>query len=179
MKAIVRFSFCLLILCSFGACKNQESNKEDKSEDTTERKEDTVFEGEEIPDDNRKVNVTQSGPAEDIKHAVNNKGIGPVTEVVLLNEIDEEMVKEGKELYNNNCHSCHRIHESTMGPALGNVLERRSPEFVMNMILNTKEMIEEEPIIMALKGEYESEMVQLDLTQEEARKIVEYLRTYQ
>jgi len=66
-----------------------------------------------------------------------------------------------------------------MGPALGNVLERRSPEFVMNMILNTREMIEKEPIVMALRGEYESDMVQLDLTQEEARKIVEYLRTYQ
>jgi len=58
-------------------------------------------------------------------------------------------------------------------------LKRRSPEFVMNMILNTDEMIEKEPIIKSLRGEYESDMVQVDVSQDEARAIVEYLRKYQ
>lgn len=180
MKTIVSFAFSLLLL-SLVSCGNEGKSRSDDSKvkDTAQVQQDTVFKGKEIPKDNRKVNVTQSGGARDIKRSVNNKGIGPIDEVVLLSKIDEEMVKEGKELYNNHCASCHRIHESTMGPALGGVLEKRSPEFVMNMILNTKEMIEKEPIIRSLKGEYESDMVQLDLTQEEARKIVEYLRDYQ
>src|SRR5690625_3295192 len=101
MKAIVYFAFCLLFL-SLTACVNPRNDKSGDSEvkDTAKTEQDTVFEGEEIPENNRKVNVTQPGAAQKDPRYVNNKGIGPITEVVLLNEIDEQMVKEGKKLFN-------------------------------------------------------------------------------
>ncbi len=126
-----------------------------------------------------KTNYTQKGTTKNVGQTRTNKGIGPVEQVDLPDSIDSDMAAQGKELYNNHCASCHRINESLTGPALGGVLKRRSPEFVMNMILNTDEMIEKEPIIKSLRGEYESDMVQVDVSQDEARAIVEYLRKYQ
>lgn len=126
-----------------------------------------------------KSNYTQEGTTKNVGQTRTNKGIGPIDRVDLPSQINEEMAAEGKKLYNNHCASCHRINENLTGPALGNILDRRTPEFVMNMILNTQEMIEKEPVVMSLKGEYETEMVQVDVTQEEARAIIEYLRKYQ
>ncbi len=104
------------------------------------------------------------------------KGIGPIKELVLGKTIDSSMAKAGKKLYENNCASCHRIHKSLTGPALGSVLTRRSPEYVMNMILNTAEMIQKDPVVKSLLAEYGTKMVQVDVTKKEARQIVEYLR---
>lgn len=172
----------LFVIFTLVSCRERKPSKpgDPNVENTTSQKEQKIeWEEEDVPQNNEKTNETQSGPAQNAIRARNNKGIGPVTEVVLLNHIDEKMVSKGERLFNNECASCHRIHESGKGPALGNVLERRSPEFVMNIILNTQEMIEKDPVVMSLKGQYESEMVQVDVTQEEAREIVEYLRTYQ
>ena len=47
----------------------------------------------------------------------------------------------------------------------------------MNMILNPEEMIKEDPIAMELLAEYASPMTNQNLTEEEARQVVEYMRT--
>ncbi len=106
-------------------------------------------------------------------------GIGPIKDKVDLGlHIDKEMAAKGEELFNKKCSVCHEIHESNRGPALGGVLGKRSPQFVMNMILNPDGMIENDPQIKALKAVYEIRMDNLHLTRKEAREIVEYLRTY-
>ena len=64
-----------------------------------------------------------------------NKGIGPISEVI-LDEINNEWVEEGKKIYNEKCTSCHKPTEKFVGPAQQGVLQRRTPEWVMNMILN-------------------------------------------
>ncbi|WP_034258733.1 c-type cytochrome [Aequorivita capsosiphonis] len=106
-------------------------------------------------------------------------GVGPIKdEVVLGLKIDDKMAEKGEKLFNNKCATCHMIHESKRGPALGGVLDKRSPQFVMNMILDPDAMIENDPQIKALKSVYEIRMNDLGLTEEEAREIVEYLREY-
>lgn len=106
-------------------------------------------------------------------------GIGPIKHKVVLGEqINQTMADKGKKLFNNKCSGCHSIHESAVGPALGGVLEERSPQWVMNMILNPEEMIEKNPQVQAMKAQYEAKMVDLDLSKREAREIVEYLRNY-
>lgn len=114
------------------------------------------------------------------KHPLSAKtGVGPIKDEVELGlTIDEEMANKGENLFNNKCATCHEIHESATGPALGGVLDKRSPQWVMNMILNPRGMVESDPQAMALKAEYETQMVDLDLSKEEAREIVEYLRKY-
>jgi len=58
------------------------------------------------------------------------------------------------------------------------IYERRSPEWVMNMLLNPAEMLKQDPIAKALLEEYNNVMMlNQNLSQEEARSISEYLRT--
>ena len=106
-------------------------------------------------------------------------GVGPIkNKVELGDQIDQEMAAKGEELFNNQCTVCHEIHDSNKGPALGGVLQKRSPQWVMNMILNPDGMIEHNAQAKALKSVYEIKMVDLDLSEKEARQIVEYLRNY-
>jgi hypothetical protein len=65
-----------------------------------------------------------------------------------------------------------------IGPAMSGLYERRSPEWVMNMLLNPTEMLKQDPIASALLKEYNNVMMlNQNLSEEEARAISEYLRT--
>lgn len=104
-------------------------------------------------------------------------GIGPITAAVTLPPIDKSMASEGKELFNTKCAACHKMSERYVGPALGEVTTRRTPAFIMNQILNPEGMYTKHPVVKQLLGEYMTQMPNLGLTQEQARQIVEYLRT--
>jgi hypothetical protein len=57
-------------------------------------------------------------------------------------------------------------------------MERRTPEWIMNMILNPEEMIKNDPIAKQLLIDFNlAPMANQHLTQDEARKILEYFRT--
>ncbi len=106
----------------------------------------------------------------------NGKGIGPVSSVE-LGDIDEALVEKGKELYKANCTACHKIGKRAVGPALKGVTERRKPEWIMNMILNPQEMVDNDPTAKALLAEYLAPMANQSLTEDEARAILEFFRT--
>jgi mono/diheme cytochrome c family protein len=116
--------------------------------------------------------------AAEIPVDMNNKGIGPITSVTFDAEINEELAAQGKTKFNIICVACHMAEQRMIGPALKGVYERRSPEWVMNMILNPDGMLRDDPIAKALYKEYNSAvMLNQNLTQEEARAVAEYLRT--
>jgi len=104
-------------------------------------------------------------------------GIGPITSEVSLGELDAGLVREGEEVFQFNCESCHRMDERFVGPPLGGVLERRSPAFVMNFILNPDEMARQHPEGQRMLAEYLLVMPFQNISEEQARAIVEYLRT--
>lgn len=107
-----------------------------------------------------------------------NIGIGPITSLDLPDEIDEEMVKAGEAVYVQMCTACHKAEKKFIGPSPKGILERRSPEWVMNMILNPEEMIMKDPIAKALLMEYNgAPMANQNLTEEQARQVLEYFRT--
>ena len=107
-----------------------------------------------------------------------NIGIGPITSLDLPDEIDEEMVKAGEAVYVQMCTACHKAEKKFIGPSPKGILERRSPEWVMNMILNPEEMIMKDPIAKALLMEYNgAPMANQNLTEEQARHVLEYFRT--
>jgi mono/diheme cytochrome c family protein len=117
--------------------------------------------------------ATSTGPGDPMQ----NKGIGPVTSVV-LGELDPVMAKEGEEIFNKMCTACHKPTEKSIGPAPKGILKRRSPEWIMNMILSPDKMILQDPIAKQLLVEYNlAPMANQNLTQEQARKILEYFRT--
>ena len=107
-----------------------------------------------------------------------NKGIGPVKTLELPAEIDQAMAAHGAEIYQKMCTACHRPDKKFIGPAQKGVLERRTPEWTMNMILNPEEMLQKDPLAKALFVEFNgSPMANQNLTQEEARAVLEYFRT--
>lgn len=107
---------------------------------------------------------------------MSNKGIGPITSIT-LGDIDDALVAKGKEIYKTNCTACHKMKKKYIGPALKGVTERRSPEWIMNMIMNPEEMVEKDPIAMKLLAEYSAPMANQNISEEDARAILELFRT--
>ncbi|MDA0196741.1 MAG: cytochrome c [Bacteroidetes bacterium] len=106
-----------------------------------------------------------------------NKGIGPVKSLT-LGALDEAIAAEGKTLFDGYCVACHNPTEKLIGPAPKGILERRSPEWIMNMILNPMEMTEKDPVAKKQLEEANGvPMISMGLTEEQARKILEYFRT--
>jgi len=108
---------------------------------------------------------------------MSNKGIGPITSVT-LGEIDQTMVTEGEAVFKAKCTACHKISKKFVGPALKGITQRRSPEWIMNMTMNPEEMIKKDPIAIQLLAEANgAPMANQNLTEEEARVLLEYFRT--
>ena len=108
---------------------------------------------------------------------LSNKGVGPITNVKLEDKVSITMANSGEKLFNQLCTSCHMVNEDYVGPAMSGILDRRSPEWIMNMILNPIQMLEEDPIAIELLEEYDFEyMYNQSLLEEEAREILEYFR---
>lgn len=106
-------------------------------------------------------------------------GIGPVTERIGIDDtIDSELVTIGRNIFEMKCEMCHNMEGRMVGPELGDVTERRSPEFVMNFILNPSGMAREHPVGQQLLQEYMTVMPFQNVQEDEARAIVEYLREY-
>jgi len=106
-----------------------------------------------------------------------NKGVGPIINVILEDKVNISMANSGEKLFNQLCTSCHIINEDYIGPAMSGILDRRSPEWIMNMILNPIQMLEEDPIAIELLEKYNFEyMYNQNLLEEEAREILEYFR---
>ena len=105
-----------------------------------------------------------------------NQGIGPVKDLV-FSDIDNEMVQLGKQLYDQKCTACHKFDKRYIGPSLDGLYERRSPSWVMNIMLNPIEMVKKDTVAMQLLEEYNNViMYNQNLTYDEARAIAEYLR---
>jgi len=108
---------------------------------------------------------------------MSNKGIGPISSVT-LGEIDPTLAAEGEVAFKAKCTACHKISKKFVGPALKGVTQRRSPEWIMNMAMNPEEMIQKDPIAKKLLIEFNgAPMANQNITEEEARAILEYFRT--
>lgn len=112
------------------------------------------------------------GAAQDQK----DLGVGPVKQVK-LGPINQQMAQNGKKLFNSNCTGCHQLNQKKVGPPLGDVVNERTPEFIMNMILNATNMEQHDPTAKRLKSEYHVPMPQTGLKRSQARAVLEYLRS--
>ncbi len=121
---------------------------------------------------------TPKSMVEEKPDPLENKGIGPIESLDFADEIDQEMVAEGKAIYEQKCIACHNLKEDMIGPSQAGVLKRRSPEWVMNLMLNPAEMLKKDPIAKELLAKYNNvPMTDQQLTEEDARKILEFFRT--
>jgi cytochrome c551/c552 len=103
-------------------------------------------------------------------------GIGPVTETIELGSFDASMAEKGEKIFKSKCSACHKMGERYVGPDLSDVLDKRSPEYVMNMILNPAEMVKKHPEAKKMLGQFMTPMPYQNVSREETRAIVEYFR---
>lgn len=129
--------------------------------------------------DSAEQNTATAQPAEIYtpKPKANPNGVGPVADLQ-LEAFNAELAAEGEGIFTTNCTACHKMDKRHVGPALGGVLNRRQPAWVMNMILNPENMVKEDPAAKELLAEYLSPMANQNLSQEQARAVVEYFRKY-
>jgi hypothetical protein len=154
--------FLLLAISIFISCGSKEEKKKGFEYNRTQKevKKSTTVGGSEVPVD------------------LSNKGIGPIEAVDFSNPIDLEMVTLGENAFKQKCMACHMANRKLIGPAMSGIYDRRSPEWVINLLLNPTQMLKEDPVANALLKEYNNVMMlNQNLTQDEARAIAEYLRT--
>lgn len=102
-------------------------------------------------------------------------GIGPIA-AFDLPSLNSALASEGEKSFNLKCASCHAWDARLIGPPLAGVTERRSPAFVMNVMLNPDEMGKKHPEMIAQREEYGVAMPNQFLSRDEARAILEYMR---
>lgn len=161
LKQLSILFIALLLFNCGGEEKKKESTKIKIGSQTTEKK---------------AVTKTTTKASESVD--LSNRGIGPIKSLTLPAEIDQAMAANGKEIYKKMCTACHRPNKKFIGPAQKGVLERRTPEWIMNMILNPEEMVQKDPLAKKLLIEFNgSPMANQNLTEQEARAVLEYFRT--
>lgn len=161
-----RITTLVLILLVFASCKNNNQNQQQTQESSPQ--------GTTSQQSTSSVEVDTSNPSD----FMTNKGIGPIKSVTLGEVPDTEMAKKGEEHFKTLCSACHRPTKKFIGPAPKDILKRRSPEWVMNMIMNPEEMIQKDPIAMQLLKEANgAPMANQNVSEQQAREILEYFRT--
>ena len=109
--------------------------------------------------------------------ANNPNGIGPHKNVQLTHPLDEKMIAQGENIYNVKCASCHKLtNEKLVGPGWKGVTDRRTPEWIMNFVTNTSVMIDSDLVAQAMMVTCLVRMPSQDLTDEQARSILEFQR---
>ena len=138
------------------------SNKQPASEDkalsdsnTSKRKNDTVI----------------------MMMGINSKGIGRFNDVQLTHPLDQKMAENGHDIYQAKCLACHKLTtEMLVGPGWYGVTKRRTPEWIMNWITNTKVMLDRDQAAQMDMVVCLIRMPNQDLTDEQARQVLEFMR---
>jgi mono/diheme cytochrome c family protein len=125
----------------------------------------------------RSANTSPKVAPQGKKEAVDN-GIGPIKSVK-LGKIDQDLVDQGNSIFYSKCYLCHDIDQQKLAPPLRGVAKEQTPEFIMNYLLNTAEMQEKDPKIKALMEQFSNvpKMPDQQLTKDDARAVLEFLRT--
>ena len=169
MRKVTTLLLCLFILI-LGSCN---SNPEKKASFRYEQQKSS-----------EKASENESGKAldEEVKPSeitdLSTKGIGPVRSLEISSTINREMAREGEQLFKSTCLACHLPEKGMIGPGMKGITQRRTPEWIVNMILNPQEMALKDSLANALLKEYnQSIMPNQNITEKEARAMLEYFRT--
>lgn len=120
--------------------------------------------------------TAMSAPAFGDDDPKSNRGVGPIKELKLEEKVDGKRAASGRKVFETKCSACHKLDERYVGPALRGLTQRRSPEWIMNMILNPAEMLQKDAIAQELLGEYLTQMTFQNVSQDETRSLLEYFR---
>ncbi|MGB5667310.1 MAG: cytochrome c [Maribacter sp.] len=166
MKSILKFLSLLIVLLMI-SCGGEDQKKKESSQIKikSQKKEVKTADKSTAVLASKKIDLT-------------SKGFGPIKSLTLDPEINQTMVTHGADVYKKMCTACHRADKKFIGPAPNGILLRRTPEWIMNMILDPEGMVKNDPLAKELLIEFNgSPMANQNLTEEEARAVLEYFRT--
>src|ERR1035437_1495 len=160
MKRIIMMSFFGLMLY---ACNNGQTDKS--------------------TDDANKIDMNDRGnekiptPGGDPAEYDPNRGVGKFTHVDVGNKLDVVMAAGGEKIYVVKCSGCHKVtDEKLVGPGWLGVTTRYKPEWIMNFITNTNEMLDKDPKAQAQLQICLVRMPNQSLSDNDARQLLEFMR---
>jgi cytochrome c551/c552 len=109
--------------------------------------------------------------------ATGEKGVGKFQHVDLTHPLDQKMITTGKNVYDVKCASCHKLtNEKLVGPGWKEVTKRRTPEWIMNFVTNTDEMLSKDAVAKNLYEVCLVKMPNQNLSDDDARAVLEFQR---
>ncbi|MCB1131538.1 MAG: cytochrome c [Verrucomicrobiae bacterium] len=101
-----------------------------------------------------------------------------VSSVELTTPLNQDWVAKGKAIYEMKCLACHKTDGTKLvGPGWKGVTQRRKPEWIMNMILNVDTMLETDEEAQKLLEQCLVRMPNQNLSKQEAREVLEFMRS--
>src|SRR5436190_13043839 len=106
-----------------------------------------------------------------------NRGEGKFKNVDVGNSLNAAMASGGEKVYGVKCSGCHKLtNEKLVGPGWSGVTTRHKPEWIMNFITNTDEMITKDPKVQAQLEICLVRMPNQSLSDDDARNLLEFMR---
>ena len=118
-------------------------------------------------------------PAEPVAEVASEHGVGPAVNMddIGKGSISPELADKGKGIYEVKCAACHSLGSNRIvGPGWKEVTKRRTPQWIVNMVTNTEEMLDKDP---AAKKQIEECMVRMpnqNLSIDDAKAAFEFMR---
>ena len=161
MKKVIYLSLLMLIFIS---CNNSGTNNQNQSDEpTTEAA---------SADTGTAAEGTSANPSYDPK-----RGEGKFTHVDVSPNLNKQMAEAGEKIYKVKCSACHKLtDEKLVGPGWKGVTSRHQPEWIMNFVTNTDDMINKDPKAQAMLEICLVRMPNQNLTDEDARNVYEFMR---
>lgn len=106
-------------------------------------------------------------------------GEGVVVEEIIpasSEDYDAGLAVGGKKYFEEQCLACHTMGNKVIGPALGDVADRRTTAWLIDMIADPDKMLDNDPIAKQLLKEHNNVRMTQTATRDEAVAIVEYLK---
>lgn len=105
------------------------------------------------------------------------RGEGKFTKVEVGASLDAAMAVNGEKTFGVKCSSCHKLSdEKLVGPGWKGVTGRHTPEWIMNFVTNTDEMLNKDPNAQAQLEICLVRMPNQNLSDDEARGLLEFMR---
>lgn len=99
-------------------------------------------------------------------------------DIKLNTPLNAEWVSAGKSVYELKCQSCHKLtDEKLVGPGWQGVTKRRQPGWIVAMITNPEEMLNNDPDAKKMLEEMLVKMPNQNVSKEDALKILEFMRS--
>lgn len=106
-----------------------------------------------------------------------NRGEGKFHDVKLAEKLDPHEAAEGQKIYELKCSSCHKLtDERLVGPGWKGVTQRHKPEWILNFVTNTDDMLDKDPKAQAMLEICMVRMPNQNLTDDQAREVLEFMR---